>query len=83
MNSAFVHSNISMKFVKNFSSEKIHYTVLVKYSETLLLRAFRQPVSRKHHESFVLSGWGSMHKPYIESATALSDNQIFLLNFFY
>ena len=30
-------------------------------------RAFRQPFSRKSHESFVLSGWGSMHQPHIES----------------
>ena len=36
-------------------------------------RAFKQPVSRKSHERFVLSGWDSMCQPYIESATALSD----------
>ena len=31
-------------------------------------RAFRQPVSRKSRESFLLSGWGSMRQPYTESA---------------
>ena len=36
-------------------------------------RAFRQPVSRKSHEKFVLVGEVySMHHPYIESATAIA-----------
>ena len=37
--------------------------------------AFRQPVSRKSHESFVLSGWVRMCQPYIESATTFSDDE--------
>ena len=35
-------------------------------------------LSRKSRESYVLSVWGSMHQPYIESVTALSDIKIFL-----
>ena len=38
-------------------------------------RAFRHPVGRKSHESFVLSGWGCKCQPYIESVTALSDRE--------
>ena len=62
----------------NFLHAKDHWEVIEALKCVLLAgvslnRAFRQLVSRKSLESFVLSGWGSMRQPYIESATALWD----------
>ena len=59
----------------NFYRADDHWEVIL-LADVSQSRAFRQPVRRKSSQSFVLSGWGSMCQPYIESATALSDKHV-------
>ena len=58
-------------------------SLLIESTDSMICqsRTFRQPVKREGHEIFVLSGWGSMRQPYIESTTVFSNDLFFLLCF--